>query len=112
MIRIAEDGSEWKMLVGEEDGFLCASETHAPDCDRSFAEAHHMVFLSQITGEPNARWIVENGIALSEPCHKLAHATHNVSVGLDRANRGVAAVNLILAGRGRTKIPPFRKKTL
>jgi hypothetical protein len=67
-------------------------------------EAHHIVYKVKLS--ERAFWIVENGICLSTECHALAHQTHNLSIGLARANAAVAAVNCVES----IPHPKFRKK--
>lgn len=103
-LTFTKSGREWKAEVFERASGLCESSEHAIGC-RGIAEvAHHICFRSQI----NERWywIVENGIALAEVCHILAHRTHNVSLGLVRANHAVDVINCV----SEYKIQRFRKK--
>lgn len=90
---IAKTAGEWRETVLDRDGHMCASEIHDPTChdDRGPLRAHHIVYKSHLS--PRSLWIVQNGIALSDACHCLAHSTHNVSIGLKRANAAVAVVN-------------------
>ena len=108
IIQIAATAGEWAQACRERDGYECKALDHDPRCRGAVEQVHHLVYKSHLT--PETRWIVENGLSLSQVCHAKAHATHNASVGLTRANEAVKAVNIILVARGLTKIPPFRKK--
>lgn len=105
---IAKTPGEWRDAVLERDGGICASEIHDPRChdDRGPLRAHHICYRSQIS--TRSYWIVENGIALSDPCHALAHSTHNVSIGLARANAAVLVVNCFES----IAVPKFTKSKL
>jgi hypothetical protein len=101
-------GSEWHRAVFSASSYICEAETHAPGCDGFPTEAHHIVYRSHLT-KP-ALWIVENGIALSQACHILAHASHNANVSQPRLDRAVAAVNAIQGDDRRFRIQPFWRK--
>ncbi len=103
VLHIAKSASEWHRAVLDRDGYRCNSQTHAEGCNGRLV-AHHLVYRAHLS--PRSLWIVENGICLADACHLLAHETHNVSVGLMRANEAVAAVNCIES----IKIPKFTKK--
>ena len=108
MIHVAENGKEWAEVCAERDGYRCASETHDARCNGQRECTHHLVLKQHLPDE--ARYVLENGLSLSQICHMLAHSTHNASAGLKRANEAVKAVNVLICARGLTKIPPFRKK--
>ncbi len=104
ILHFAKRASEWRTAVMVRDEFLCQSQRHADGCHDRVLVAHHIVYRSHLS--KRSLWIVENGICLSEACHRLAHATHNVSVGLARANEAVAAVNCVES----IPVPRFTKK--
>jgi len=93
-LHIAKSAREWREAVLERDGSLCQSRQHAAGCGTiPRLEAHHIVYKGHLS--ELAFWIVENGICLSYECHKLAHLSHNLSIGLVRANAAVIAVNCV-----------------
>src|SRR6185312_15101419 len=102
-LHIAKSAREWREAVLERDGNRCVSMQHAAGCG-SILEAHHCVYLVHLS--ERALWIVENGFTLSRECHKLAHLTHNISLGLVRANAAVIAVNCVES----IPVPRFTKK--
>lgn len=106
-------GSKWHAAIMGSCNYICQSETHSPLCDGMAIEAHHCVYRSHLTAP--ALWIIENGIALSKPCHMLAHASHNASIDQARLDRAVRAVNKIQGNdpsHPEFKIQPFWKKGL
>jgi hypothetical protein len=92
-ISVAKTAREWRDEVGDRAGHVCESLEHDPRCSGYFEVAHHIVYLAHLSDR--ARWIVENGIALSRVCHTLAHRRHNASLKENRARLAVDSVNLV-----------------
>ena len=106
-------GSEWHRAVFSDSSYICQAETHHPQCDGFPTEAHHIVYRAHLT-KP-ALWLRANGIALSTPCHQLAHASHGASLSQARLDRAVAAVNAVQGNDPaypEFRIPPFHFKGL
>jgi hypothetical protein len=81
----------WHDAVFDIDGGRCGATQHDPRC-RGFARvAHHICYRSHIPKW--CYWIVNNGIALSEVCHTLAHRTKNANIASERKREAVDAVN-------------------
>lgn len=107
-------GVEWHAAVGERDGYRCAAIRHHKQCNGGYAECHHLVFLPFLC-KP-ARYLIENGIALSQYCHILAHATHNGNIEKGRLDAAVEKVNAVTVefnayrGKGVKERKPFTRK--
>jgi hypothetical protein len=93
VLHIAKNASEWRQFCIERDNYSCQAEKHHPNCAAGPLVVHHAVYRSHLS--PRSTWVCENGVTLADACHKLAHATHNVSLGLKRANECVVAVNCL-----------------
>jgi hypothetical protein len=107
-------GVEWHEAVGERDGYRCAARTHHKQCDRGYAECHHLIYLSFLC-KP-ARYLVENGVALSQYCHILAHSSHNGNIAKGRLDAAVKRVNAVTVefnayrGKGVAQRKQFARK--
>ena len=106
-------GSQWHADVFTAADYICCAETHDPRCDGFADHAHHIVYKWRCTAP--ARYLFANGIALSEHCHQLAHASHGASLSQARLDRAVAAVNAVQGNDPaypEFRIPPFHFKGL
>ena len=103
-------GSVWHAAVFSDSAYICQAETHHPACDGFPTEAHHIVYRAHLT-KP-ALWLRANGIALSTPCHQLAHASHNANLHDARLVAAVNAVNAVQGDRPEFRRPHFYAKGL
>ena len=83
--------SKWREAVFTRDGGRCAAEMHDYRCMGHAEHAHHLFYKSQIPKW--AYWVVDNGLAVSNVCHMLAHSNHNKNVSPERMRRAADAVN-------------------
>lgn len=104
VIHVAANGNEWHDAVFQRDGSMCQAVKHDPRCHGRAEHAHHIVYRSHLA--KRSHWIVENGVAVSDVCHQLAHKTHNGCLNMDRCNAAVVAVNVT----EEIKVPKFAKK--
>jgi len=102
------NGRIWHAAVMGESAYICEAETHDNRCDGFPTEAHHIVYRSHLT-KP-AMWLRANGIALSQYCHHLAHASHNACLPDHRLVAAVKAVNAVQGDRPEFRIQPFYAK--
>jgi hypothetical protein len=101
-------GSRWHLAVFERDGFQCRAEHHDRRCNSRPSEAHHIVYKVHLIDATT--WLLENGIALSEHCHALAHRTHNANISEARLIAAVDAVNVVQGDDPAFRRPYFCSK--
>ena len=96
---------KWHDAVFERDDYRCASAIHDHRCPGRAEVAHHIVYRRFLYKE--AMWLVDNGIALSEYCHLLAHSMHNLNIDEERL---IAAVDAVNVAQPKFKRPYFVSK--
>lgn len=104
VLHVAKTAGEWREAVMERDSYRCQAVKHDSRCRYRAEHAHHIVYKSTLC--ERSHWIIENGIALSDVCHQLAHAEKNRNLDLSRCNVAVAAVNCTES----IKVKRFTKK--
>lgn len=67
LLRASTENKEWRNQVFKRDGFTCQL------CNQNggtYLHAHHIKYWSNI---PHLRFVIDNGITLCVPCHKMVH---------------------------------------